>query len=269
MNPIICIPTFNEELNIKKSLKKLRWAKKIIILDSKSTDKTIEISKKFKNVKLISLKKSYDYVSKLNYLINKTKNKWILLLDADYVLSNELIKKIKHLDEKAINKLHIIGFKIPIYNKIFNTIIKEDIYPKKILLFKNYNFKFKRLGHGEKLYFNNKGKVKILDECIFHENLKDLNDFYTWKKNQIEYSKKDALRITKKKYSKLRLQDKIRRLIPINILMLFFFLIFFKKIFFYKKAGVFYLYQRLFYEYFLSISIFKLYLNKIKFFIRR
>ena len=93
MNPIICIPTFNEELNIKKSLKKLRWAKKIIILDSKSTDKTIDISKKFRNVKLISLKKSYDYVSKLNYLINKTKNKWILLLDADYVLSNELIKK--------------------------------------------------------------------------------------------------------------------------------------------------------------------------------
>ena len=47
MNLIVCIPTFNEELNIKKCLNKLKWIKKIYLLDGNSKDKTVEIAKKF------------------------------------------------------------------------------------------------------------------------------------------------------------------------------------------------------------------------------
>jgi len=57
MDLIVCIPTFNEELNIKKCLNKLKWANKVIILDSNSTDNTVKIAKKFKNTNIIYSKK--------------------------------------------------------------------------------------------------------------------------------------------------------------------------------------------------------------------
>ena len=59
MNLIVCIPTFEEELNIKKCLINLKWAKKIYLLDGNSKDKTSQIAKKFKNTKVIKLKKKY------------------------------------------------------------------------------------------------------------------------------------------------------------------------------------------------------------------
>jgi len=190
---------------------------------------------------------------------------WVLFIDADYVLSDKLVKKIRKLDNNYIKKNNINGFKIPIYNKIFGKIIKENIYPKKILLFKNSDCYFKRIGHAEKLLIKKKN-IFTLKEFILHENLNDIENFKLWKLNQIKYSKKDAKRIIKTKFSNLRIQDKIRRLIPINIFLILIYLLTLKKIFFYGYAGFFYLYQRIFYEFTLSFSILKIYLRKIKIF---
>ena len=107
MNPVVCIPTFNEELNIKKCLNKLRWVKKIFILDGKSTDKTIKIANKFKNTKVIKVKKNLDYVSKLNYLLKINKKKWVFILEADYVLSKGLINEVKKINFEDYEKKNI------------------------------------------------------------------------------------------------------------------------------------------------------------------
>ena len=65
MNLIVCIPTFEEELNIKKCLINLKWAKNLFVRCN-SKDKTSQIAKKFKNTKVIKLK-NIKYVNKLNY----------------------------------------------------------------------------------------------------------------------------------------------------------------------------------------------------------
>ena len=266
MKLIVCIPTFNEELNIKKCLSKLKWVSKILILDSNSTDNTIKIAKKFKNTNIIYSKRKFTYVSKLNYFISKNKNKWILILDADYVLSNDLIKEFKRLDIKNLKKRKVTGFKIPIYNKIFNKVIKEDIYPGKILLFKNFNCHFKQFGHSEKFFI--KGKVLNAKGYIMHENFNEIKKFSIWKLNQSKYSELDSKRITKTKFINLRAQDKIRKFPPINIVLIIFYYVFLKKILIYGKSGCFYLFQRLFYEILLSFWIIKIYLRKVKDFIR-
>jgi len=266
MDLIVCIPTFNEELNIKKCLNKLKWANKVIILDSNSTDDTVKIAKKFKNTNITYSRKKLNYVSKLNYFIGKNKGKWLLILDADYVLSNELIKELKSLYIKNLRKKKISGFKIKIYNKIFNKTIRENIYPKKILLFKNVNCYFKQFGHSEKFFI--KGKILDINGYIMHENFNEIKKFSIWKLNQSKYSKLDSVRIVESKFDNLRTQDKIRKFPPINVMLVIIYYVFFKKILIYGKSGFFYLFQRLFYEILLSFWIIKIYLRKVKNFIR-
>ena len=262
MNLTVCIPTFTEELNIKKCLNKLKWIKKIYLLDGNSKDKTVEIAKKFKNTKIIKLKKNIDYTKKLNMLLSFNKNKWVLVLDADYVLTDKLINEIKKINFKKLEKEKIFGLKIKIYNKIFGKIIEENIYPKKILIFKNKNCFYKKIGHSEKLFLNS--KIIELSKHVNHENLNDILNFSKWKNNQIKYSINESYKICNLSFIKLRIQDKIRRFPPLNIIILFLYLIFLKKIFWYGKAGFFYLFQRMYYETILSYSIFKNYIKNFK-----
>lgn len=85
--------TFNEAKNIERTLNQLTWCDEIVIVDSFSTDKTIEICKKF-DVKIIQ-KEFNGYGEQKQFLVSKCTNDWILSIDADEVLSNELIHEIQ------------------------------------------------------------------------------------------------------------------------------------------------------------------------------
>ncbi len=53
------IPTFNEEVHIKAAIESVLWCDEIIVVDSFSTDKTVEIVKTFAQVRL--LQREYGY----------------------------------------------------------------------------------------------------------------------------------------------------------------------------------------------------------------
>ena len=75
------IPTFNEEHNISDAIDSVSWADDILVVDSFSTDSTIEIAKK-KGAKVIQ--RVYNYpASQKNWAIPQAKNDWIILIDAD------------------------------------------------------------------------------------------------------------------------------------------------------------------------------------------
>ena len=85
--------TFNEEENINEVLLNLSFADEIIVVDSFSTDRTIEYIKKHKNVQLIC-RKFINYTDQKNYALQKSSNDWILFLDADERLTPSLKKEI-------------------------------------------------------------------------------------------------------------------------------------------------------------------------------
>ena len=95
------IITFNEEKNIKRCLESLEGVvKEIVVIDSFSTDKTIEICKQY-TTKIYQ--NSFEgYGSQKNFATNKTENDWILSIDADEVLSEELKNSISMLKQNAI-----------------------------------------------------------------------------------------------------------------------------------------------------------------------
>jgi glycosyltransferase involved in cell wall biosynthesis len=87
------IITYNEEHIIARSIDSLRRvADEVIVIDSFSTDRTIEICKEKGAVVLQN--KFEGYKTQKNFAVSKAKYEWILSIDADEVLSNELIDSL-------------------------------------------------------------------------------------------------------------------------------------------------------------------------------
>ena len=86
------IPTLNEEIHIADAIKSISFADEIIVIDSYSTDKTLEIAEKM-NVKII--KRTFDdFSSQKNFAIEQAKYDWIYILDADERVTPEVKKEI-------------------------------------------------------------------------------------------------------------------------------------------------------------------------------
>ena len=99
----VSIITFNEEKNIARCLDSVKEiANEIIVVDSHSTDHTENICREY-GVKFF--KQTFlGYIEQKNYALDLCKHQWVLCLDADECLSEELvssIRKLKQLGELA------------------------------------------------------------------------------------------------------------------------------------------------------------------------
>jgi glycosyltransferase involved in cell wall biosynthesis len=73
------ILTYNEENNISRTLEKLKWASKIIVIDSYSTDKTLEILSQYPQVEVFP-RKFDTHATQWNYGLEKVVTEWVLSL---------------------------------------------------------------------------------------------------------------------------------------------------------------------------------------------
>ena len=84
------ILTYDEEANIGRTLERLTWAEQILVIDSYSTDATLDILDEYPQVEVVQ--RSFDnFASQCNFGLQHICTEWILSLDADYVLSDELV----------------------------------------------------------------------------------------------------------------------------------------------------------------------------------
>lgn len=95
----VVILTKNEEKNIIDCLETVLWADEIVIVDDDSLDRTLEIVKNLENKKIKSYTRPLngDFSSQRNFGLSKTTKKWILFIDADERVSNELHEEINSL----------------------------------------------------------------------------------------------------------------------------------------------------------------------------
>ena len=96
----VSIITFNEEKNIARCLDSVKEiANEIIVVDSHSTDHTENICKEY-GVKFF--KQTFlGYIEQKNYALDLCKHQWVLCLDADECLSEELVSSIRKLKQLA------------------------------------------------------------------------------------------------------------------------------------------------------------------------
>ena len=92
--------TFNEEHNIAKALESLSsFADEVLVVDSESTDNTVEIARRFTD--RVFIRPWPGYSAQKNFAADQALNDWIFSLDADERVSPELAAAIRHLKENT------------------------------------------------------------------------------------------------------------------------------------------------------------------------
>lgn len=193
------IITFNEEKNIREVLGCFDFCDEIVIVDSFSTDKTLEIACTFPNVKIIQ-NTFEDFTIQRNLALDNAGHDWVLFLDGDERITPELRQEIIEELNKA-DKKDAYYF----YRKFF--FAGKPIHysgtqtDKNFRLFRKSKARYvsKKKVH-ETLHVN--GTVGELKNKLLHFSV---NDYESYKKKMIHYGvlKGQELAAKGKKFSVL------------------------------------------------------------------
>jgi len=113
--------TKNEEKNIERCLKSLDFVDEIVVVDDFSEDKTVDkvksqnskVKSEIQKLKFFKRKLNNDFAEQRNFGMQKASGDWILFLDADEEVSNELKEEIKEaLRYATLERKDLVGFYI-------------------------------------------------------------------------------------------------------------------------------------------------------------
>lgn len=158
----VVIITKNEEKNIERCLKSCLWADEIVILDSGSEDRTLEICRKY-NCNIFETKWLGFGLTK-QLAVSKAKNDIILSLDADEELSEELSNSLSNLTPQDLEHAYKINRRTYYCGKMINhcgwdTDLQLRLFDRK---FGNFN------DNALHEYVCTSQKIKIINDPIFH-----------------------------------------------------------------------------------------------------
>jgi len=88
-----CVTTFNEERNIERCLRSLSWCDEIVVLDSFSTDRTLELARQFTD--RVYQHSWLGYIGQKNLIRKMASHEWLLFVDADEEVSPDLRAEIE------------------------------------------------------------------------------------------------------------------------------------------------------------------------------
>lgn len=163
--------TFNEEKNISDCLNSLKWVDELIVIDSFSSDNTVNLAGEYTD-KVIQ-RKWEGFSSQRKFSLDQAANEWILILDADERITDELKNSIlKIVETDSI----FSGFKIARRNYFLGKWIKNAFwYPDYQMRF----FKKSKARMEDKLIhegFEIEGETGIIDGDIIHYSYQSLDD---------------------------------------------------------------------------------------------
>ncbi|MBF2055991.1 MAG: glycosyltransferase family 2 protein [Cyanobacterium sp. T60_A2020_053] len=239
------ILTYNEEANIQRTLQRLTWAKEIVIIDSYSNDKTLEIIAQYPQCRVIQ--RTFDtHAQQWNFGLDEVKTEWVLTLDADYILSEELLTELKSFSPSSSDNGYSVGFKYCVFG---HPLRKDNLTPR-IVLFKNGEGRYIDDGHTQILQLQ--GEYGTLKSIIYHDDRKSVG---RWLWAQDRYLNLETEKLRQTSSTELDLRDKIRQRKVIAPFIIFFYCLFYKQLIFDGWRGLYYTFQRTFVELLLSIKL--------------
>jgi len=239
------ILTYNEEANIDRTLSKLTWASQILIVDSYSDDRTLEIIRAYPQVKV--LQRKFDtHTHQWNYGLSQVTTEWVLSLDADYQISRKLLDEIRSLS--IDNTVH--GYFIPFDYYVFGRPLRGNILPSRQALFRKSQTTYVDDGHTQLLEV--KGQSRSLNQVIQHDDRKPLS---RWLWAQDRYLKIEAKKLKETPWSQLSWSDRVRTFKILAPFIILFYCLILKGGVLDGWRGWYYAFQRMLAEILLSLRL--------------
>jgi len=169
----VCITAGNEERNIRRALESAKWADEIVVVDSFSTDRTVEICREYTD--RVYQHEWMGYIGQKNLIKDLASGPWILFLDADEEISPGLRDEILNEFQSGSNS-NYAGYEFPrLVRYLGRWITHGDWYPDvKLRLFR----KDKGECGGQEPHDRTTvhGRVKRLDSPLYHYTYTDINN---------------------------------------------------------------------------------------------
>lgn len=239
------ILTYNEAPNIGRTLEKLNWASRIVVIDSFSDDETLEILSQYPQIEVYQRKFDH-FAGQCNYGLEQIQTEWVLSLDADYVLTDRLIGEIDKLQSDTIINGYSARFKYCVFGKP----LRGTILPPRQILYRKDRAQYIEDGHAHRVEVS--GKQEYLSEYINHDDRKSLS---RWLWAQDRYMKIESKKLLTTPNSKLGLGDRLRKLKVIAPIVIFFYCLILKGGVLDGWAGWYYAWQRVLAEVLLAIRL--------------
>lgn len=172
----VIIPTYNEEDYVKKAIRSVRFADEIIVVDSFSTDKTVEIAEG-QDCKVVQ-RKFDNFSNQKNFALEHVSGDWVLFVDADERIPYALQQEIKQVMKSGKHD----GYKLNFPHFFMNRFLYNHS-DNVLRLVKKANCRFEGLVH-EKLIID--GSIGQLKNPVLHFTYKGLlhyinkKDSYAW-----------------------------------------------------------------------------------------
>ena len=88
--------THNDAKILRRCLISLAWCDEVVVVDDESTDETVSVAKK-QGATVVTHPLHNDFAAQRNFGVSKAKNDWILFVDSDEVVTEDLKKEIKQM----------------------------------------------------------------------------------------------------------------------------------------------------------------------------
>ena len=246
------ILTFNEAPNLRRTLKPLAWATEIVVVDSFSTDSTVEIANSVPSVRLIQ-RQFDEHCAQWNFGVAQCRTPWVLALDADHVITDAFVQQLS-----ALQPGHdVAAFLAPFTYCICGRPLRGSLYPPRAVLFRPECCLYEQDGHTQKLRVT--GATRYLNAAILHDDRKPLSRWF-WA--QQKYAELEVLKLLSTPKSQLRVQDRLRRCIIPAPFLVFFYTLLAKGVILDGWPGWYYAFQRTLAEIILSLQLIEVKLGR-------
>jgi len=203
ITPVIL--TYNEAANIGRALERLTWAREVVIVDSGSTDATLDIARTFPNVRIVA--RDLDTLANQTaFGLQQVNTPWVLLLDADYFVPAEMSEELRGLEPPPNVRAYHGGFDYAIDGRK----LRASLYPARIVLLLREHATVWQDGHAPRVLVD--GNVARLKSKIVHDDRKDFSRFLA---RQKKYMREEAEKIRHADPRALSRSGRVRRLVVV------------------------------------------------------
>lgn len=197
--------TFDEMANLERTLAALDWARRIVAVDSGSSDGTLERLRADPRITVL-VRPFDDFARQCQAGLDRVETDWVLSMDADYEPTPALVSEIAVLSPPQ----DVDGYAIAFDYCVHGHALRGSLYPPRVALHRTRGARYRMDGHGHRVDL--RGRVGWINGRIRHDDRKPLS---RWLAAQARYAEAEARHLGAARWRELGWADRVRKLVVV------------------------------------------------------